>query len=388
MSSAMNKARFEGRRVKLGEIGKTKSGGTPSSKRPEFFCGDIPWIGTTALNGGLIGRDDAVKLITEEAVRESSTKLIPAGSILVGIRVGVGKAAINVVPMCTSQDVVSIVGINESWWDKRYILLALQYGAPLLAMRAQGATITGITSKTLKEMEVPLRPIEEQKAIAALLTGIKSLIQRESRFLSKLDDLRKSRFIEMFGDPESNTKNWQIKLLGEVCDTRLGKMLDKKKQTGTNLYPYLANANVQWFHFDLANLNVMDFDESDRAEYRLREGDVLATEGGDVGRCAIWHCEIEECFFQKAIHRIRCHRDVLIPDYFVWAFKMKADLGLFEPYTSQSTIAHLTGKKIKQVPIQIPPLSLQREFAAFVRQVDKLEFRCTGTPDEGDNAVR
>lgn len=237
-----------------------------------------------------------------------------------------------------------------------------------------GSTIPHIYFKDYKNRTVAIYEKEQQIKITTLFAVVKNLIELQKRMIYSCDELVKSRFMEMFGDPESNSKNWQIKLLGEVCNTRLGKMLDKKKQSGTKLYPYLANANVQWFYFDLDNLNMMDFDESDRAEFKLQEGDVLATEGGDVGRCAVWHCEVEECFFQKAIHRIRCHRDVLIPDYFVWAFKMKADLGLFEPYTSQSTIAHLTGKKIKQVPIQIPPLALQHEFADFVRQVDKLKF--------------
>lgn len=237
-----------------------------------------------------------------------------------------------------------------------------------------GSTIPHIYFKDYKNRTVVIYEKEQQTKITTLFTTLKNVVELHKCAISFYDELVKSRFMEMFGDPESNSKNWQIKLLGEVCNTRLGKMLDKKKQSGTKLYPYLANANVQWFYFDLDNLNMMDFDESDRAEFKLQEGDVLATEGGDVGRCAVWHCEVEECFFQKAIHRIRCHRDVLIPDYFVWAFKMKADLGLFEPYTSQSTIAHLTGKKIKQVPIQIPPLALQHEFADFVRQVDKLKF--------------
>ncbi len=175
----------------------------------------------------------------------------------------------------------------------------------------------------------------------------------------------------MFGDPKLDCNKWENKPLGNLCVTRLGKMLDAKKQTGRNSYPYLANTNVQWFHFDLSNLRYMDFSEEDRVEFELKSGDVLVTEGGEIGRCAIWREELKDCYFQKAVHRVRCNQEVLLPDYFVWCFKMKAELGLFEPYVSKSTIAHLTGKKIKQVPIPLPPLALQQEFAAFVAQVDK-----------------
>ena len=119
----------------------------------------------------------------------------------------------------------------------------------------------------------------------------------------------------MFGDPVTNPMGWETKQLDEIADSRLGKMLDAKKQTGTNNYPYLANFNVQWFRFDLEKLNMMDFDESDRLEFALEYGDLLVCEGGEVGRTAIWKNERLDCFFQKAIHRVRCKADACVPEY-------------------------------------------------------------------------
>ena len=195
-----SKPQFVGKKVTIGELGKTQSGGTPSSKHPEFFNGSIPWIGTTALNGKFLGKNDAVKLITEEAVAKSATKIVPEKSIMVGIRVGVGKVAINAVPMCTSQDIVSIVGIDEASWNKEYISLALQYKAPLLAAQAQGATIAGITSKTLKAIEIPAIPINEQNRVVDILRKLENQVGFVRKQLCGLDALVKSRFIEMFGD--------------------------------------------------------------------------------------------------------------------------------------------------------------------------------------------
>ena len=230
------------------------------------------------------------------------------------------------------------------------------------------------STSSLKQIKIPLPNLEQQRQISGCFESIACELAFCRKQANKLDDLVKSRFNEMFGCPRDNTKGWRIRPLGAVCDTRLGKMLDKKKQSGTELRPYLANTNVQWFKFDLSDLNQMDFSAADRIEFELQNGDVLVTEGGEVGRCAIWKCELKECYFQKAIHRIRCHLDSLIPEYLVWAFKAKADYNLFKNYTSQSTIAHLTGAKIKQVPLQLPPLVLQQEFADFVTQVDKLRF--------------
>ena len=245
-----------------------------------------------------------------------------------------------------------------------------------------GSTNFFINWSTLADYEFELPPIENQKRIAAILWAAQSVRRNYRKLLKTCDDVVKSQFVEMFGDPKLEPNKWSTKTLGEVCATRLGKMLDAKKQTGKCSYPYLANTNVQWFHFNLTDLRQMDFSDEDRIEFGLKNGDIMVTEGGEIGRCAIWREEIPNCYFQKAVHRVRCDSEVLLPEYFVWCFKMKADLGLFESYVSQSTIAHLTGKKIKQVPIPLPPLALQQEFADFAASVDKSKFAVQKALDE------
>lgn len=179
----------------------------------------------------------------------------------------------------------------------------------------------------------------------------------------------------MFGDIIQNTKNWELKSFTEIAKSRLGKMLDSKKQTGKEKYPYLANFNVQWFRFNLENLNEMDFSEADRIEFALKDGDLLVCEGGEVGRCAVWHNQIENCFFQKAVHRVRLNMDLVYPDYMVYWFKFRSDFNSFDDIVgSKATIAHLTGEKLKLLKIPVPPLELQNDFATFVHQIDKSKF--------------
>ena len=152
-------------------------------------------------------------------------------------------------------------------------------------------------------------------------------------------------------------------------------MLDAKQQTGKNTFPYLANFNVQWFRFELRTLNQMDFDESDRAEFELIDGDLLVCEGGKIGRCAVWHNELQPCYFQKALHRVRCDRRIVHPDYLSWWFKYNCDHDGFASIVgAKATIAHLPGAKLKQLQVILPPLELQEQFAAFVEQTDKSKF--------------
>ena len=300
-------------------------------------------------------------------------KTAEAGDILISVRAPIGAVNIAGEECCIGRGLAAIRQ-NGSVVSRDYLFHCLQANRSKLEAMGTGSTFKAIGKRSLSSLAIPIYGLEKQKMIVKQLEGVNECLAAAVTALTMFDTLVKSRFVEMFGDPKLEPNKWSTKTLGEVCATRLGKMLDAKKQTGKCSYPYLANTNVQWFHFDLTDLRQMDFSDEDRIEFGLKNGDVMVTEGGEIGRCAIWREEIPNCYFQKAVHRVRCDSEVLLPEYFVWCFKMKADLGLFESYVSQSTIAHLTGKKIKQVPIPLPPLSLQREFASFVAEVDKSRF--------------
>lgn len=223
----------------------------------------------------------------------------------------------------------------------------------------------------LKNYKFTLPPLAKQRELAEVLWAIEDTRTAYQHLEQAMDELVKARFIEMFGDPVTNSKKYPVYKLSDITTSRLGKMLDKKRQTGKK-YPYLANCNVQWFRFELDNLNEMDFDEADRQEFELRNGDLLVCEGGEVGRCAIWREEKENCYFQKALHRVRCNMEYVIPEYLVYTFFLHSQYnGFIDAMSGVSTIAHLPGDKLKQLQIIVPPVDLQNQFAAFVEQVDK-----------------
>ena len=244
-----------------------------------------------------------------------------------------------------------------------------------IAAFAQGSTRTSVKFSKMRTVCIDLPSIEKQKGVVAVLDKINNVILSRQQQLQKLDELVKARFVEMFGDIIHNDKGWPQRIFSEVASSRLGKMLDAKQQTGKHSYPYLANFNVQWFQFALETLNQMDFDEKDQIEFALQEGDLLVCEGGEIGRCAVWHNNIQPCFFQKALHRVRCNKDVVLPDYLAWWFKFNCDNGGFDDIKgAKATISHLPGAKLKRIKVIVPPIELQNQFAVFVKQLDKSKF--------------
>ena len=141
-------------------------------------------------------------------------------------------------------------------------------------------------------------------------------------------------------------------------------MLDAKKQTRAHNRPYMRNLNVQWARLDLSQIFEMDFNEAERNEFRLKYGDVLICEGGaGVGQTAIWRDELPECHFQKSLHRVRPYPDKATPEYIAFLMWTLMKGSTLLRSISTATIPHLTGEKLKDVIIPVPPLSLQSHFA-------------------------
>ena len=239
--------------------------------------------------------------------------------------------------------------------------------------------VTGIAKKNfgpshLKKIKISLPPLTEQRRIASILDQADELRQKRQQAIEKLDQLLQATFIDMFGDPVSNPKGWDLRSVGEISESKLGKMLDKKKQSSEiDQYKYLRNANVQWFRFDLSDVFEMEFNEKDRKNCELKFGDVLVCEGGEPGRAAIWKNDLENCFFQKALHRVRLDMTQILPEYFVWLFWFYSKNGGFDDHITVATIAHLTGVKMKAMQIPIPPLSLQEDFQQKVNEIEVLK---------------
>ena len=168
---------------------------------------------------------------------------------------------------------------------------------------------------------------------------------------------------------------WSMEPLSAVADSRLGKMLDQKKSTGRHPRAYIKNTNVQWFRFMLDDLPTMDFDPAERAEFALRTGDVLVCEGGEVGRAAIWNGDLDECYFQKALHRVRPDRTQLLGEYFVHFLYYEASRGALAESVNTATIPHLTGERLKALSVPLPPIEEQRRIAAILDKADELRAK-------------
>ena len=164
-----------------------------------------------------------------------------------------------------------------------------------------------------------------------------------------------------FDIPES----WEWVTIGNISDSSLGKMLDKKKVEGTPLH-YLRNVNVRWESFDLSDLLEMPFKAEEIDRYSIKKGDLVICEGGEPGRCAIWNDD-KDIMYQKALHRLRPFHGVL-NKYLLFVLMQYSNSGHLEKYYTGSTIKHLTGESLSSLFVPIPPYNEQQKIICEIEK--------------------
>ncbi|MFE0553014.1 restriction endonuclease subunit S [Streptomyces pilosus] len=165
---------------------------------------------------------------------------------------------------------------------------------------------------------------------------------------------------------------WAWVRLGEIADTALGKMLDKKQSTGRHPTPYLRNVNVQWGEISTDDLLVMDIEPEDIDRFTVSKGDLVVCEGGEIGRCAIWTRD-ESIAYQKALHRVRVSA-ALETRYLRYYLEYAAHSAQLERFSTGSTIKHLPQQLLREVPIPVPPLAEQQRIVeALEEQLSRLD---------------
>lgn len=248
-----------------------------------------------------------------------------------------------------------------------------------------------INTEELGEIRMSLPSPPEQRAVADFLdaetTRIDALIAKKQRMIERLyERLEAAIYIAVTRgldrEPELRAvriswigqmpQHWGLPALGANYEVQLGKMLNPTAADGSRKSPYLRNVNVQWDRVALDDLLEMHFDQAERNRLKLRVGDLLVCEGGDVGRAAIWHGELEPCFFQKAIHRVRPLREGNTR-FLMYCLRAAAKRGVFAIEGNQSTIVHLTAEQLRAHRFPWPPLSEQE---AIVGRLDRNSDEC------------
>ncbi len=363
--------------VKLGEVCRIVGGGTPSRKIDRYYEGTIPWVTVKDLKGYSI--EDSQEHITEEAIQNSATNLIPAGTVITCTRMALGKALINRLPVAINQDLKALIcGENT---HPEYLRYFLSSKSDWIISQGSGATVKGIKLDVLRDLDFPDISLPEQQRIAEILDLADEARRKRRENLSLYDDLIRSLFLKTFGDPCANSKGWKTKKLGALVavdapmvDPRLEEYLDLlhigpdriEKETG-RLFPALTARE------DKLISGKFLFDDRYVLYSKIRPYLRKVALPSFTGLCS------------ADVYPVR-PLDGLLTREFLWQLLLgTAFLRYTQSLPSRANIPKLNRKELDAYVSIKPPIELQEEFSLRVQEINAQKAREQVLCDEHDD---
>ena len=363
--------------VRLCDFCETGTGGTPARSNMERYYqgGTTPWVKSGELRESVINKTQ--EHVTEAALKETNVKLVPAGALLLAMYgATIGRLAILGVPATTNQAVCHIVP-DRSIADVRFMFHALRNQVSALIARSVGGAQPNISQSIIRDLRLGLPTLAEQRWIADVLDRAEGLRAKRRTALAQLDRVTGSIFFDLFGDPQSNSKQWPIAPLEHIVrETKLGLVRGSQEFGPDFPIPYVRmNAITRSGELELAGVQRTHATETEIDAYRLEPGDFLFNTRNSeelVGKTALYRGD-GLYLFNNNLMRIRFMANA-DPEFVAAAFRtrfVQRELSLRKSGTTN--VFAIYYKDLRSLPLPVPPVILQREFARRIAAVEKLK---------------
>lgn len=355
---------------KLGDVFEIGSGGTPSKTHPEYYGGDIPWVKTGDLKSEYLY--EVEDFITEEGLNNSSAKMYESDTVLIAMYgATIGATSILNFPACTNQACAAFKKSEEILPE--YLYFFLRSKKEKFVNDGVGGTQPNISAGYLKKVQIEVRSLDEQSEIINVLDKVNRIIDERTKELAALDDLIKARFVELFGEPILNPKEWKIVTIGDIAlDVRYGT---SRPAVEGGKYPYLRMNNLTIDgHLDLTDLKYIDIPEDELEKCVVRKGDILFNRTNSlelVGKTAVFDL-CEDMVIAGYIIRVRLNNKMMLPEIFSQYMNHKTLKKILRGMAKGAVNqANINAKELQSIKIYVPNMKLQDEFVTFVNQVNK-----------------
>lgn len=346
---------------KLGEICDIEIGGTPSRSEHEYWDTsnetENHWVSIRDMNQRIVQYTS--ERISDLGVRNSNAKRVDKGSILLSFKLSIGKVGIAGLDLYTNK---AIAALKPRKINPDYLYYGLQYWDLLQDVDAaiKGATLNKEKLHRIR-VNYPSDPVEQAR-IAQILSTVDVAIEQTETLIAKYGRIRTGLMQDLLTQGiDEQTK----RPLGQLADVSSGITLGKKHE-GPDIVekPYLRVANVQDGFLDLSEITYIKIPARQVERYELQAGDVLMNEGGDfdkLGRGTVWQDEIPGCLHQNHVFRVRCNRELLLPEYLALLSTSSYGKRFFILNSKQSTnLASINSTQLKSFPIPLPSLDEQK----------------------------
>ena len=357
--------------AKLGEVFTIASGGTPDKKKPFYYeNGTIPWVKTGDLKNQYVPA--GIECITEEGLNNSSAKLFPPNTVLVAMY-GATIGACSILPYEAATNQACAAFLPNENVLPTYLYYFLSSKREQFVKDGVGGAQPNISAGYLKNVQFGLIPMQQQIDIVEKMDKVEKLIALRKEQLAKLDQLVKSRFIELFGDPVINPKGWTTKLLLDMGYCKNG-MNFHTGDSGMEMHCLGVGDFKDLSVIDgTEHLPIISLNEAPPEESMLRDGDIVFVRSNGnkalVGRCLVVYPHNTPTIYSGFCIRYRLTNSDVDVTYLLWV--LKTDSMRKKMAGRGANIQNLNQQILAALDIPLPPIEQQQQFAAFVEQTDK-----------------
>lgn len=262
--------------------------------------------------------------------------------------------------------------------DKDYLFYFMPIALKRIEEKTPFVTVKHLSAKELNKIEIPVLSLEEQRKIAETLSKVDELIAFREQQLAKLDELVKARFVEMFGDPMGNPMKWNVSKIEDIAEQEknalkagpFGSALKKEFYVKSG-YKIYGQEQVICGDASFGDYYIDEEKYKELKNCAVQAGDILISLVGTYGKALIMPDNYEAGIINPRLMKITLNKNKVKPIYFKYYFESDALKASMDANTHGGTMGILNLGIIRQMKIQVPPLSIQNQFAAFVERVDQ-----------------
>ncbi len=360
-------------KVSLGDVCDVIAGGTPSRKNPKYFGDDIPWVKISDMLQGLITFTD--EAITKAGLENSTAKILPSGTVLISIFATIGRTAVLGIDAATNQAIVGVIPKPETKLNASFLRYSLDNSILELTKEARGVAQVNINGKILKSLKIPLPPLPEQEQIVRLLDEAESIRATRERANVRMDQFVPALFQEMFGDPAINKNQWNLVSLTDVCDGKYGIKAGpfgssiKKETYKPSGYKVYGQEQVIADDFNIGNYFIDESKFQELKSCEVKPGDVLISLVGTIGKISIVPDGIKPGIINPRLLKLTPNQNLITPTFLKFLLENSSIQNILYHLAGGITMGVLNAGILKKLSFPLPPLALQREFAARVEEV-------------------
>lgn len=370
-------------KVRLGDIATVVTKGTtPTTMGFQFEDGGINFVKIESISEDGTFLKEKFSHISDECNVQMRRSQLQENDILFSIAGAIGRSAIvtkEILPANTNQ-ALAIIRVSKGKIDYNYLLYALSSSAinQQATQHQQGVAQLNISLKNVSDFLLPIYTEAMQKRIVHNLKKIDKLISLRKQQLAKMDELVKARFVEMFGDPINNPMKWTVSKIEDITAQEknalkagpFGSALKKEFYVRSG-YKIYGQEQVICGDASFGDYYIDEEKYKELKNCAVQAGDILISLVGTYGKTLIMPDNYEAGIINPRLMKITLNKNKVTPIYFKYYFESNALKASMDANTHGGTMGILNLGIIRQMKIQVPPLSLQNQFAAFVERVDQ-----------------